>query len=74
MLFMALSSVGCVGVDLKQATYQALRQRDCRLNDLNDICQQNYANEYQEYARLREDFMRDTGLSSTFSDPLLQLQ
>ena len=49
---------GCA-VDLKQVAYQAIRQGDCRLNEPDNACQANYTSEYKEYARLREDFLRD---------------
>lgn len=53
----ALSS-GCSSFDLRQAAYQAIRQGDCRLNEPASACQANYQSEYQEYNRLREDFLR----------------
>jgi hypothetical protein len=56
---LTLSASGCVSLDLKQATYQALRQSDCRLNQLSEVCQGNYSIDYREYTRLRQDFMRE---------------
>lgn|GEM_PF-3162465 len=58
-LLLTLSASGCVSLDLKQATYQALRQSDCRLNQLSEVCQGNYSIDYREYTRLRQDFMRE---------------
>ncbi len=48
---------GCTSTDLKRATYQALRQGDCRVNQLDEFCQQNYANEYREYATMRRNYL-----------------
>lgn len=51
----------CVStIDLKRMTYEALRQADCRENQLDAFCQRNFANEYAEYERLRRHFIRDT--------------
>ena len=58
-VLLALLSSGCT-VDLKRVAYQAIRQGDCRLNEPDNACQANYTSEYQEYARLREDFLRET--------------
>ena len=58
-VILAILSSGCT-VDLKRVAYQAIRQGDCRLNEPDNACQANYTSEYQEYARLREDFLRET--------------
>ncbi len=48
----------CAQVDLKQATYGALRKHDCRTNNLEQICAQPYRRDYIEYAKMREELMR----------------
>ena len=51
---------GCSTMHVKRATYQVLRQEDCRLNRLESFCLRNFSNEYHEYERLRRTFMRET--------------
>ena len=50
----------CAHVDLKQMTYKALRQHDCRINEPNQFCDRSFSLEYLEYERLREEFLLDT--------------
>ena len=52
--------VGCSTMHVKRATYQMLRQEDCRLNRLESFCRRNFANEYHDYERLRRTFMRES--------------
>ena len=52
--------VGCSTMHVKRATYQMLRQEDCRLNQLESFCRRNFANEYHEYERLRRAFIRES--------------
>lgn len=63
-LLIALASIvgasGCAAVDLKRVTYQALRQSDCVVNQLQDVCQQSYTHDYHEYVRLRRNFLLET--------------
>jgi len=55
-----LSSLqSCSQLDVKRMTYSALRQHDCRVNDPNAFCDRTFANEYLEYERIRNDFLRD---------------
>ena len=54
---------GCAAVppvDIRRMAYETLRREDCRLNQLDQFCQRNFANEYAEYERLRRHFIRDT--------------
>ena len=51
-------STGCSYINVKQIAYEVLRQEDCRINQLEDFCTRNFAQEYHEYERLRQDFMR----------------
>ena len=47
----------CAQVDVKQMTYKALRQHDCRVNQLDSFCERSYAHEFQEYEQLRKEFL-----------------
>ena len=49
---------GCSHINVNQIAYEALRQEDCRINQLDDFCTRNFAKEYHEYERLRRDFIR----------------
>ena len=51
---------GCSTMHVKRATYQMLRQEDCRLNQLESFCRRNFSNEYHEYERLRRAFIRES--------------
>lgn len=45
-------------VDVKKMTYKALRQHDCRINEPNQFCERGFSNEYDEYERLRQEYLR----------------
>jgi len=67
------ASVDVAKVDVKKMTYKALRQHDCRVNELNAFCERGFSNEYEEYERMREQFLRnedtdDNGTEDTGSD------
>ena len=73
-------SSGCAHVDVNQLAYEVLSQEDCRINQLEDFCNRNFAKEYREYELIRRDFMRsqeqtvwrvnhDKGILSTASLP-----
>jgi len=47
-------------IDVKRMTYKALRQHDCRINEPNEFCGRGFSNEFEQYERLREQFLRDT--------------
>ena len=49
----------CQAKSVAQLTYEALRAEDCRRNELEDFCSRNYSFEYQEYRRVRQDFMNE---------------
>lgn len=60
----AITTQGCAqvdvaNVDMKKMTYKALRQQDCRMNEPNAFCERGFSNEFEEYERLREDFLRE---------------
>lgn len=57
------------GIDLRQMAYETLRREDCRLNELEDFCQRNFANDYVEYERLRLGFERDRREGTDPVDP-----
>ncbi len=40
-------------------TYTALRQHDCRINQLDTFCARGYAAEFQAYEQLRKEFLLD---------------
>lgn len=52
------SLVSCAHVNVNQIAYEVLRQEDCRRNQLEDFCSRNFASEYHEYERIRQDFIR----------------
>ncbi len=72
LLFMfcliASSLQSCAQVDVKQMTYKALRQQDCRMNEPNAFCERGFTAEYQEYERIRQEFIRDTQTSASDAD------
>jgi len=53
-----LASSACSHINVKQMAYETLRQEDCRINELEDFCSRNFASEYREYERLRQDYLR----------------
>ncbi len=55
----ACKHVDVAQVDVKRITYNALRQADCRENEPNTFCERGYANEFEEYERLREGYLRE---------------
>ncbi len=48
----------CSHINMKQMAYEVLRQQDCRQNQLEDFCSRNFAREYLEYERLRQEYIR----------------
>ena len=46
-------------VDVKKMTYKALRQHDCRVNELNSFCERGFAHEFSEYERIRQNFLNN---------------
>ncbi len=75
-LLMASSLQSCAHVDVKhinvkQMTYKALRQQDCRMNEPDTFCEKGYSNEYLEYERLRQQFLQEktNKTRSTDSEP-----
>jgi hypothetical protein len=54
------SLVSCAHVNVNQIAYEVLRQEDCRRNQLEDFCSRNFASEYHEYERIRQDFIRSS--------------
>lgn len=64
---------GCSVVDYKRVTYDLLRQQDCRENNLQEFCSQTYLFEYDEYERLRQDYLRSQSSDSYYdfeTDPV----
>ncbi len=49
---------GCSIIDLKRTTYDLLRQDDCRRNDVDSFCSRSFVFEYDEYALIREEYLR----------------
>lgn len=58
MLSLVAMSAGCSHINVNQIAYEALRQEDCRINQLDDFCSRNFAHEFREYELMRRDFMR----------------
>lgn len=58
MLSLVAMSAGCSHINVNQIAYEALRQEDCRINQLEDFCSRNFAHEFREYELMRRDFMR----------------
>lgn len=44
--------------DYKRFTYDILRQADCREHDINEFCSRTFHFEYDEYAQMRQEYMR----------------
>lgn len=60
MVFAGLTLMisGCQHINVAQITYEMLRADDCRRNQLEDFCARNYASDYHDYIKLRNDFLR----------------
>lgn len=58
------AQVDVANVDMKKMTYKALRQHDCRMNEPNAFCERGFSSEFEEYERLRENFLREDQTSS----------
>ncbi len=58
MLSLVAMGAGCSHINVNQIAYEALRQEDCRINQLDDFCSRNFAHEFREYELMRRDFMR----------------
>lgn len=54
------SLTSCAHVNVTQLAYEVLRQEDCRRNKLEDFCSRNFAKEYFEYERLRQEYIRSS--------------
>lgn len=67
-LVLLLSQSACSTVDLKRITYEMLAQADCVRNQLDDFCARGYTHEYQEYERVRLDYLRNLA-DENDSDP-----
>lgn len=52
-------SQSCTQINVKKITYQALRKHDCRVNEPNAFCNRNYSVDFQEYERMRQNFLSD---------------
>lgn len=67
LLLQCLLMAGCANVDFnyKRFTYDLLRQDDCRRNDIDPFCARTFVFEYDEYERLRQEFIlhSETGLA-----------
>jgi len=48
----------CSHINMKQVAYEVLRQEDCRRNQLEVFCSRNFASEYLEYERQRQEYLR----------------
>lgn len=51
-------STGCAHINVNQLAYKVLSQEDCRINQLEEFCNRNFAKEYHAYKLLRRDFLR----------------
>lgn len=58
-LALLASQSACSTVDLKRMTYEMLAQEDCLRNQLDDFCARSYSHDYQEYERVRLDYLRN---------------
>ena len=54
------AQVDVAQVDVKRITYKALRQHDCRINEPNAFCERGFSNEYDQYERMRQQYLHDT--------------
>ncbi len=57
-LALLISQSACTTADAKRITYEMLSQEDCLRNELDDFCARGYTHEYQEYERVRLDYLR----------------
>ena len=59
LLLQLLFMGGCANVDFnyKRFTYDLLRQDDCRRNDIDPFCARTFVFEYDEYERLRQEYI-----------------
>ncbi len=57
---------GCTQINMNRVAYELLRQEDCRRNDLEEFCTRTFANEYLEYERLRQDYIRSQDESANW--------
>lgn len=53
-------STGCQSINFKKVAYNALRHEDCLRNEHDDFCTRGYLEDFQEYDRLRTEYLANT--------------
>ena len=54
----AILSSGCSTTHYQRMIYDALRQQDCIVNQLDSFCARTFALDFYDYTALRNDYMR----------------
>ena len=70
-LCVSILATGCSSTQYKRMVYDALRQQDCIINQLDSFCNRTFALDFYDYDQLRRDFMNglaDQPLSGKRSD------
>lgn len=70
-LILFASQSACTTTDLKRMTYEMLAQQDCVRNQLDDFCSRGYTHEYEEYERVRLDYLRHIADETNDNTPAL---
>lgn len=65
----SVASTGCYSIDYREVAYSVLRHEDCRRNEIDTFCTRSYATDYQEYERIRSEFLKDSKVSSETENP-----
>ena len=77
---LAILASGCSSTQYKRMVYDALRQQDCLINQLDSFCNRTFALDFYDYTVLRRDYINgltdqpkqpDNHSDENFSDILL---
>jgi len=56
-LCVSILATGCSSTQYKRMVYDALRQQDCIINQLDSFCNRTFALDFYDYTQIRRDFM-----------------
>jgi len=62
--FVLLTGCSTVDFNYKRFAYDLLRQDDCRRNDIDPFCARTFVFEFDDYERLRKEYIRQESTDS----------
>jgi len=67
-LCVTILATGCSSTQYKRMVYDALRQQDCIINQLDSFCNRTFALDFYDYTQIRRDFMNGLADQPLLSD------